>query len=139
MQILPQGNVFVGWGTQPDFSEYTSSGKQIFNGSFAVGTSSYRAYRFPWSGWPTTPPDLAVAAASGGRAHVWASWNGATNVVAWRVLGGSSHSSLRALTTKPHLNFETEITLRSRPTYVEVEALNRRGLVLGTSSPQAVR
>jgi hypothetical protein len=26
MQLLPNGNYFVGWGTEPDFSEYTPGG-----------------------------------------------------------------------------------------------------------------
>src|SRR5205085_6318665 len=45
-EVLPNHNVFVGWGGAPDFSEYTPSGRQIFNGSFAQGVGSYRALRF---------------------------------------------------------------------------------------------
>jgi hypothetical protein len=139
MQILPNGNVFVGWGTAPDFSEYTRSGEQIFNGSFALGTNSYRALRFPWVGHPATPPDMA-ARASGGQATVWASWNGATDVAAWRVLGGPSPGRLRPLTTQPDDSFETRITLNSEPAYAEVQALNAHGHVLphGTSAAQPV-
>jgi hypothetical protein len=140
MQILPNGNVFVGWGTEPEFSEYTPSGKQIFNASFALGTSSYRAYRFHWTGHPVTPPDLAAAAASNGGTNVWASWNGATNVAYWRVLGGPSPGMLRTLTTVPHRSFETQITLGTRPVYVEVQALgvHRHLLPHGTSAARAV-
>jgi hypothetical protein len=135
VQILPNGNVFVGWGSDPHFSEYSPGGRQIFTASFPLGTTSYRAFRFPWSGHPDTRPSMAVAARTKGGAHVWASWNGATNVARWRVLGGSSPSQLHALRTRPTVGFETRVTLPNRPAYVEVQALNYHGKVLGTSAP----
>lgn len=136
VQILSNGDVFVGWGEEPDFSEYRPDGQQIFNGSFALGTWSYRAFRFPWTGHPITPPDLAATRASNGRTNVWASWNGATNVTSWRVLGGPSASTLHTLTTHPDRHFETQITLKTQPAYVEVQGMGARGQVLphGTSS-----
>jgi hypothetical protein len=133
-QLLPSGDVFVGWGSVPDFSEYSASGRQIFTGSFALGTTSYRALRFHWSGRPSTRPAMAVAAGSGGAAHVWASWNGANNVTSWRVLGGFSPGTLHPLATKRHLNFETEITLSHRPRYVQVQALGGHGQTLRGSA-----
>jgi hypothetical protein len=60
VQRLPNHNVFVGWGSEPEFSEFTPGGRQIFNGNFAVGVNTYRAYRFPWVGRPDTPPALVV-------------------------------------------------------------------------------
>jgi hypothetical protein len=138
MQILPNGNVFVGWGSEPDFSEYSARGRQIFTGSFALGTTSYRAFRFPWSAQPTTPPAVAARAAAKGQTIVWASWNGATNVARWLVAGGSSRGHLDALASEPDTGFETRITLNSRPRYVEVQALNAKGRVLGTSAAKPV-
>jgi hypothetical protein len=140
MQTLPNGNIFIGWGSAPDFSEYTPGGEQIFNGSFAAGTNSYRAYRFAWSGQPVTRPAITAAATSHGRTHVWASWNGATEVAYWRVLGGPSPGSLQTLTVQPDRSFETRITVHRGPAYVEVQALNQHGQVLphGTSSVQPV-
>jgi hypothetical protein len=138
-QTLPNGNLFEGWGSNPDFSEYTPAGQQIFNGSFALSAESYRAFRFHWSAYPPGRPDIAASLGARGTAHAWASWNGATNMTSWRVLGGSSPSSLDTLATKSDLNFETAITLSSQPKYVEVQALDERGRVLGTSSPQAVK
>ena len=55
-QVLPGGDLFVGWGQQPYFSEFNSSGQLIFDARFTSNTSSYRAYKFAWSGQPTTPP-----------------------------------------------------------------------------------
>ncbi len=139
-QTLPNGNMFVGWGTEPDFSEYTSGGKQIMTGSFPLGETSYRAFRFPWSGQPATRPALAVTVGSGGVVNAWASWNGATNVASWRALGGpSSGGPWTTVKTASHYSFETQIPITAAAgTYVEVQALDSRGTVLGTSSPQSV-
>jgi hypothetical protein len=140
-QTLPNGNLFVGWGVEPDFSEYTPAGRQIFNGTFALGVQSYRAFRFRWSGQPATPPDMALTAGSGGSTNVWASWNGATNVASWRVRSGSSsRGPWTKLKTAPRSNFETQIPITGAAgTYVEVQALNSHRAVLGTSSAQPIR
>jgi hypothetical protein len=133
-QILPNGNVFVGWGGAPDFSEYTPSGRQIFSGSFALGVLSYRAFRFDWTGRPLTRPALAVASGRTGSLVVYASWNGATGAARWRVLGGPRPGALHVVVSGARrVGFETAITLPARPRYVAVEALGSGGRVLGTS------
>jgi hypothetical protein len=137
-QRLPNGNVLVGWGRKPDFSEYTRRGRQILNGRFPGGVSSYRALRFRWDAQPLTRPAVAAALRPHGRAIVWASWNGATSVVSWRVLGGSSSSSLDPLATERRHSFETAIKLARRPRYIEVQALGGDGGVLGTSAVRSL-
>ncbi|MCW3030398.1 MAG: hypothetical protein JWM66_531 [Solirubrobacterales bacterium] len=47
-QTTGDGNLFVGWGALPYFSEFDSSGKLIFNAQFPAGVNSYRAYLLPW-------------------------------------------------------------------------------------------
>jgi hypothetical protein len=140
VQTLHNYDRFVGWGDQPYFSEYSPGGRQIFSGSFALGVESYRAYMFPWSGRPTSPPAMANVPGPGGTVTVYASWNGATQVVAWRVLGGPSPRSLKVLDPrKPKRGFEAAMTLHSRPTYFAVQALNGYGKVIGTSGPRVDR
>lgn len=136
-QILPDGNIFVGWGDQPDFSEYRPDGQQIFNGSFPFGAQSYRAYRFQWSGQPTTKPSVALSPRGDGSTRVWVSWNGATAVRSWRVVGGSSPRRMFTLGGRPRTGFETEMNPRSEPAYFEVQALGANGHVLGTSAPHS--
>jgi hypothetical protein len=136
-QVLPNHNVFVSWGSSPQFSEFTSRGKQIFTASFVFGVGSYRAFRFRWVGQPRTKPSLAVSSASGGGVTLYASWNGATEVVAWRVLGGASQSSLTPVLRATRKDFETAIAVASSRPYFEVQALDARGRVLGTSRAQA--
>lgn len=134
-QSLPDGNMFVGWGAQPDFSEYRSGGHQIFNGSFPFyGVQSYRAYRFNWSGQPLTKPTLALLPQPDGSVKVYAAWNGATDVASWRVEGGSSSSSLNRLGGRSRTGFETEMRPHSEPDYFQVQALSSSGQVLASSA-----
>jgi hypothetical protein len=135
-ELLPNGDVFVGWGQLPDFSEYAPNGRQIFNGSFPLGVGSYRALRFPWVGLPHTRPSIAVSRGAPGQVRVYASWNGATQVVAWRVLGGSNRSRLRSLgVTARRSGFETSIEVPGGARYFAVQALGSGEKVLGTSVP----
>jgi Arylsulfotransferase (ASST) len=139
-QTLSNHNLFVGWGSAPEFSEYTVNGRQVFTGTLALGVESYRAYRSPWSGQPTTPPDMANVPGPGGTVDIYASWNGATRVAAWRVLGGPTPQSLVALNSStPRSGFETHIVVHSQPSYFEVQALDAQGHVLGTSDPHRDR
>jgi hypothetical protein len=64
---------------------------------------------------------------------VYASWNGATAVHAWRVLAGANPGALTALTTVPRAGFETAIALRTAAPWFSVQALSADGGVLGTS------
>jgi hypothetical protein len=42
------GDLFVGWGLLPYISEFSPSGKLLFNAELSTGISTYRAYRLPW-------------------------------------------------------------------------------------------
>ena len=48
-QTTPGGDLFVGWGGLPYLSEFSSSGKLLFNAKFPTGVSTYRAYLLPWN------------------------------------------------------------------------------------------
>lgn len=133
LQLLPSGNVFLGWGQQPYFSEDNAAGQQIFDAHFNVPTSSYRAYRFPWSAQPATAPALAVAPNVDGSTNLYASWNGATDVASWQVLGGGSPSTLVPVGGAGKRGFETSIPVHSSAPYFAARALGSAGQVLATS------
>jgi hypothetical protein len=122
----------VGWGPSGYFSEYNAAGHQVFDAKFAGPDSTYRAFRFRWTGTPAAAPDIAAVRAAG-QIHVYASWNGATAVSSWRVLDGDGASPLRPLKTVPRRGFETRIAIGTAPR-VAVEALDRSGHVLGRSA-----
>jgi Arylsulfotransferase (ASST) len=137
-QELPNGDLFVGWGQQPYFTEFNASGKQIFDARFTSNTSSYRAYRFQWTGQPTTPPSIAAGANNDTTSEVWASWNGATTVSSWRVLAGPSAGALTTLETVGRHGFETGISASTGMPYFAVQALGSSGQVLGTTATVSV-
>jgi hypothetical protein len=134
-QRLPNGNAFVGWGSDPGFSEFHGDGELLFDANFPTGVESYRAFRFPWVGRPGDEP--AVAAEPGpspGEISVHASWNGATEVASWGILAGPAPDRMKTLGLVPRNGFETSMAARTDGPYVGVEAVDRRGRTLGRSA-----
>jgi len=137
-QSIPGGTV-VGWGGRnPLFSQFDARGAVVFDARFGDRKAeSYRAYRMPWTGTPASKPALAARATARGMV-VYASWNGATEVAAWRVVAPSG-TATRALGRTRRTGFETAIHVRSRATRVAVQALGADGRVLATSQASRVR
>ena len=133
MQLLPDGDAVVGWGSEPYFSECNPAGQQIFDAHFNEPIDSYRAYRFPWNAQPWTPPALAVSVSARGMTSLYVSWNGATGVSAWQVLGGPTARALRPVETAPKTGFETVISVHTPDRFFAAKALDADGDVLSTS------
>ncbi len=133
-QPLAGGNVFVGWGSEPYFSEFTRSGQRLLEGNFPGSDLSYRETLEEWVGLPLTPP-VGAARQQGTRATVYASWNGATRVVSWRVLAGPSATQLSAVASADKAGFETAIPVTQAHLSYKVQALDAAGRVIGTSRP----
>jgi hypothetical protein len=134
-QVLGGGNVLVGWGSTPYFSEFSKAGKTLLDVRWPGPDLSYRVLRQKWVGTPSYPPNGAVRTQKG-KTTVYASWNGATLVAAWRVLAGSSKTHLSTVVSKAGKSgFETAISVPGNHTWFEVQALGSRGNVIGTSNP----
>jgi hypothetical protein len=133
MQALPGGNMFVGWGSVPAFSESGADGELLFSASFAPWGEPYRAFRFPWSGQPDDDPVLAAEPGPEDLVTLYASWNGATEVAEWEALAGPGPDRLRSAGTVPRDGFETAITVRTTEPYVGVRARDASGRVLGVA------
>ena len=133
VQILPNGNVFVGWGGAPFASEFGPAGDLRFDVALWPGELSYRACRYPWRGQPSGSPAAAAEKTSSGGAIVYASWNGATDVQRWQILAGATADGLQIAATAPRGGFETAVTLPSAWPFVAARALDATGVVLGTS------
>jgi hypothetical protein len=139
MQTLSDGDTLVGYGGVPQISEYSASGALLFDAHLPYDMTFYRAYRFPWSGRPAGPPAVVGALNNTGEETiVHASWNGATDVSAWRVLAGKSTGPLSAQTTIPDEGFESSTTLPRSFARVAVQALDAAGHTLGSSRAVAV-
>lgn len=134
-QVLPNGNVFVGWGQVNYLSEFSSSGKLLFDAHLPPPGNSYRAFRFPWSGEPHNAPNVKVTSSGRSRLTVCVSWNGATGVASWRVLAGSSPAigSMKVVGVSASAGFETAVAVATDAPYIVVQALDASGKVLGTS------
>jgi Arylsulfotransferase (ASST) len=132
VQALPNGNTLVNWGLEPFVTELRPDGTVALDLRLPESTMSYRAYRLPWRGRPVVPPAVALARA-GRRVRVFVSWNGSTDTVRWRVLGGESSARLRPLVTVRRSGFETSITLSRPPAYIQLVALDAAGRVLARS------
>jgi hypothetical protein len=126
-QLLPRQHVLVGWGHEPYVTEYDRSGRVVLDLRFGRGADSYRAFRFGWSARPITRPAVALH-----RRRVFVSWNGATEVARWQVLGGRDPKRLQPFTAVAKRGFETSAPAPRTP-WLAVRALDRSGRSLGLS------
>ena len=133
-QLLEDGRMFVGWGTQPYFSEFSADGRLLLDGDIVKGDSSYRAFRQHWTGYPTELPAAAARHRSGGVV-VYASWNGATEVTSWKVYAGKTQTSLAEVASARRAGFETAITVPSAGPYFAVQPHDAAGQPLSRSAP----
>lgn len=101
-QVLPSGNMLVGWGSVPEVTEFNHAGDPIWHMHFGPPQRfgellSYRVAKAEWVGEPATAPKLVVFGTSCGSASTdntdaaasidytaYVSWNGATEVATWK-------------------------------------------------------
>jgi EmrB/QacA subfamily drug resistance transporter len=131
---LPHGAMFVGWGSEPSFSEYSRSGKLLLGAQLPGPNLTYRATVERWIGEPLSPP-VGATRRTGGRITVYASWNGATKVVSWRVLAGAAAGRLTVVATHAKSGFETAIPVSQSYGSFKIQALGADGRVIGVSQP----
>jgi len=123
------GNWLMGYGGLPNFTEYDPAGHVLLDGTLGKNVQSFRTYLDPWSGQAPGVPSVAVSGPS-----VAASWNGATNVASWQVLGGASATTLAPVAKAAKAGFQTSISVPAGAAYVAVQALDSSGAVLATSA-----
>ncbi|HVU76512.1 MAG TPA: arylsulfotransferase family protein [Gaiellaceae bacterium] len=131
LQVLPDGGVFVGWGTAGAVSEFAPDGTLRFDCRLADGSSTYRAYRLSWQARPTTAPAIILERSGGGfTANV--SWNGATDVAHWEARVG------KARRRTARTGFETPVPVPATTGVLSVAALDARGRELAATKPFAL-
>src|SRR5215208_4069699 len=136
VQLLPNGNKFIGWGRALHFSEFSRDRKKLlFDGKLPEGNRSYRYFRYEWSGYPTDRPACVAERTSENDVRVYASWNGATEIESWEVLAGAHPGKLEPLGSVPRNGFETALVAQTSHRYVAARAKDRSGQALGTSAP----
>lgn len=137
-QVLPDGNVFVGWSERGLMSEHTADGEIVMQAELEPAKlGSYRAFKFPWTSKPDYPPDVhseTFSTSNSTSTVVHVSWNGATEVATWNLFKTDA-AGKRALevSSVPRSGFETRFEHMGYAKYVFVQAIDRHGGVLGKS------
>ena len=128
------GNVLLGYGSSGTMAEF-ADGEPVFTGTFAQGSYSYRAIRTDWTGTPATRP--AVEWREPGTLVM--SWNGATEVDAWRIEAGASRRALKTADTVARSGFVTtaEVAVPGGAEVVRVSAVDADGKVLASRTVAA--
>lgn len=143
-QVLPGGNVLVGWGSEGAVTEFTSDGTPVFHAymdsdALGDGVQNYRAFRYNWTGLPNEDPAIvALKGDDGTSIHV--SWNGDTETALWRFFAiTDDHGSRDFLGEVPRTTFETSLRITGgRLTTVAAEAVDSRGSVLVSTASVSV-
>ena len=138
VQQLPDGHVFVGWGSEPYSSEFDPDGNLVLDARFPTNVQSYRAFRSPWTGTPRTVPVVVAEKDDVGGIAVHVSWNGASEVRSWQILTGSTPATLASAVVVPKAGFETAVTLHTTKRHLAVAALDAAGNRLAVSRVQTL-
>jgi len=138
MQVLENKNVFIGWGSEAYVSEYLEDGTLIFHASFDGLGENYRAFKQEWVGNPSDSPTLwTYALTKQSQTVFYVSWNGATEVRAWKFYVGKFSEGGRdfiLVGSKERTGFETRF---ATPVYFQwalAVAVAANGSSLGNSS-----
>ncbi len=143
--MLPNGNMFVGWGFIREVTEFHLNGTILFHAKLSNSeepqAANYREFKHPWVGMPAQPPKLLAYSHYCDRSLnspliAYVTWNGATEVANWRFFTSESPEGpwIHAKTSNKD-DFETRALLADHfHPYVNVEALDKFGKVLSTVS-----
>ncbi len=133
-QLLRDGGVVSGWGSEPFVTEFGPDGAIRFEAMLPKGGENYRAFRLPWTATPAQPPRMGRGLGSGGRRGIFASWNGATEVASWLLRYGPSATALQDGPVTARTGFETFLGPRpANSRYAAVVALDAAGGEIGRS------
>lgn len=141
-QVLPNGNVFMGWSERALHAEYMPDGKLIWDALLQVDwMGTYRSYKFNgFVGKPAEPPVAVSKACDDGTGNtvteVHVSWNGATAVWRWDLYKTSADGeTTRLLADSAHKNgFETVLRYHGYAAYIVVEAIDEQRNRIGNTS-----
>jgi Arylsulfotransferase (ASST) len=118
-RFLPNGNVFVNWGSAGAVTEFSPNGTVIFHAYLDSGdlwkngdVQNYRGFRFNWTGIPNEQPAV-TALTHGESTMVYVSWNGDTETRIWEFYGIDSVGKIVLLGKELRDGFETSFYVHS--------------------------
>ncbi|KAL2866762.1 uncharacterized protein BJX67DRAFT_127167 [Aspergillus lucknowensis] len=145
VQTLPNGNTFVGWSERGYQSEHDPDGNLLMEAKFAsTRFSSYRSYKFPFTGRPSWPPDLVASVHGTDETDlttlIHVSWNGATDIASWKFYARNSLDGFAYLVGETKkTDFETMYIAAGYLDWVTAVALDKDGNQLGKSKAQRTK
>lgn len=138
-QLLPNNNVFIGWSESGYFTEHAEDGELLLSARFASPRfSTYRAYKFEFTGRPSSPPDVVASVLGTDETDLtttfYVSWNGATDVARWNFYARASEKGRPVLVGNTNKrDFETMYIAKGYLDWVSADAVDADGNVLGSS------
>lgn len=140
-QRFVAGGGMISWGGNDRVTEVNAAKQKQFDATFPPGSGSYRAYRFAWKGQPAAAPDLVATSLEALTMQLAMSWNGATEVAQYQVIGARTPAQLQTqsaiVATVAKKDFETILTLTDLPAdmcFFKVMPVDKAGVVLATSN-----
>ncbi len=134
VERLPNGNEFVGWGSQRWFTEFSPTGQVLFDGHLARGNDNYRAFRYEWQASRPQPPKV-IAERQEREHHRARQLERRDQRRPLGAAGGRRCRHARADRVGQPRGFETAVTAKSTAALVAMRAYDAAGNVLGTSAP----
>lgn len=141
LQLLPNHNVFIGWGDHAYYSEHLDTGEVVMYGKLAYMGSNvmmYRCNKYTWTATPLTSPALwsySRTSTNSSDTVFYASWNGATEVRSWRFyVADTASGPFSMIGSKAKLAFETEFRIPFIKAWSFAEAIDGHGNPLRRSN-----
>ncbi|GKZ31964.1 hypothetical protein AbraIFM66950_000963 [Aspergillus brasiliensis] len=162
LQTLPNGNVFINWGSEGAITEYLPNGEPIYHAYLDSqplnrgDVQNYRAFRANWTGFSSEEPAVVSFQRGGHRGadsgtDLYISWNGDTETVEWRLwlqvdttdsLSTEYNEDVQSTeiqTTAVRKGFETVHHVPFAVRSVRAQAIAADGTVLGSSKQVQVQ
>lgn len=137
-QVLENGNVVVGWGSEGALTEFNKKGEPIFHayvdsGEFGYRAENYRAFKFDWHGYPNEEIAL-LSEVDGDNTSIYVSWNGDTETKTWKFFEINSKGDKQFLGEQKRSGFETKFVSKNAIiNEVVVESYDAHDNLLATS------
>ncbi|KAK5174048.1 uncharacterized protein LTR77_001128 [Saxophila tyrrhenica] len=135
-QILPNGNAFICWAYHSYMTEHAPDGSVVMEARIPIKLRSYRAFKHPWVGSPSRPPDVhaeAVAVDDHLVTVIHVSWNGDTRTRKWEFSEVDEGGDVKHLGSVRRQGFETSFEYKALARRVFAEAFDGDGTSLGKS------
>ncbi len=136
VRALDDDSQLLSYGSAGIIKEF-EDGEEVFSAELEGNYLTYRAELADWHAQPTTKPDAVLGeVAEDGNQTMYMSYNGATDVAAWRIQAGPSEDDLDTVGWARKAGFETgaEFTPDEDDQVYKVTALGRFGQSLGSTT-----